>query len=94
MVYFPSHPLASLLAEGCLYHSEWGVKQSERMGFPVSESHFRRHLPRDLRYVAVYGESAEFTLDRLGGSWQVRSVEELPRWTVYTRESWGRDAGQ
>lgn len=89
MVYFPAHPLATLLAEGRLYHAEWGVEQSERMGFPISDSQFQRHLPRDLRYIAVYANydgSGGFTRERLGGSWQIRAVEELPRWTVYTRE--------
>jgi hypothetical protein len=87
--YFPAHPLATLLAEGRLYHADWGLAQSERMGFPIDDSQFRRHLPQDLRYIAFYrkwGEAPQFTLDRLGGPWQIRTVETLPDWTVYARE--------
>jgi hypothetical protein len=59
------------------------------MGFPIDDSQFRRHLPQDLRYIAFYrkwGEAPQFTLDRLGGPWQIRTVETLPDWTVYARE--------
>ena len=88
-IYFPSHPLATLLAEGRLYHADWGLAQSERMGFPIDDSQFRRYLPQDLRYIAFYrkwGQAPQFTLDRLGGEWQIRPVEALPDWTVYARE--------
>lgn len=49
--YFPWMPLSSLLAEGRLYHYDYGLFDWELAGFTPSVGQFRRHIPAGLAYV-------------------------------------------
>ncbi|HSV43208.1 MAG TPA: hypothetical protein VLJ10_01510 [Candidatus Bathyarchaeia archaeon] len=53
-IYAPSLPLASLLADGKLYHHDYGVfDRCFNTKFNVSQNHFRRHIPADMRWVIL-----------------------------------------
>ena len=85
-VYYPWHPLATLMAEGELYHFSYGVFDRELAGYPLSEEHFRRHVPPRMRYVA-YFEPQERYIERYLPEFSHRVViPELPGWEVFVRE--------
>ena len=44
-VYFPWNPLEHLVAEGRLYHFEYGVFDRILAGYPPTADHFRRYIP-------------------------------------------------
>ncbi len=52
-VYFPWLPLASLMAEGRLYHFDLGVLDYHRAGLPPSADRYRAYLPETMQYVAM-----------------------------------------
>ena len=94
--YFPWHPLASLMAERRYYHTSWGVMEREAAGFPVSEAHFRAHLPENLQRIATidYGPLASaiksadwehYLLRRLPEFRCEGRAPELPGWVVLER---------
>ncbi len=92
-IYFPKHPLASLLAEGKLYHHEYGLYDRSQAGSPVSLKHFQAHIPGNARLVAfksddslVHKRVQEYVLNFLPGFSKRISVDELPEWTVYAKE--------
>jgi hypothetical protein len=51
-VYFPSNPVATFLAEGVFYHSEWGVMNLIASGQPLSRRDVWKYVPRNARAVA------------------------------------------
>jgi hypothetical protein len=91
-VYFPFHPLVTLMSEGRLYQFLHGVEHRELAGWNVSDEQFRAHLPPNLRYVLVsslkaQGSRSEDTLRRLPEFRQEIPVPELPGWTVLVKET-------
>jgi hypothetical protein len=86
--FFPRFTLASLMAEGKLYHCEIAVLDHKNAGFPLSERHFREYLPAGLRYV-VFGpdltEERPWILKYLEEYVQRTSLGELPGWVAYER---------
>jgi hypothetical protein len=48
---FPWNPLSTLYADGQVYHFEYGVYDRVFAGFQPSQEHFRKHLPKNLKYI-------------------------------------------
>lgn len=86
--YFPLDPLATLLSEGKLYHFTKAIEQREATGFRISHKHFRAHIPGDIKQVAFCGNGNTLRLikEYLPEFSRQISIDELPGWTVYTRE--------
>ncbi len=86
--YFPWHPMASLMAEGELYHAGYGLFDWTLADLPVSDERFRKHLPTGLRYVAFqqFGQEADREVMRRLPEFGCRAeLEELAGWTVFER---------
>ena len=94
--YFPWHPLASLMAEGRYYHTSWGVMEREAGGYPVSEAHFRAHLPENLQRIAAIDDAPLVSAIKSAdwGHYLLRRLPELrcearapglPGWAVLER---------
>jgi hypothetical protein len=87
-VYLPWNPLASLLADGVLYHSDFGIWDRELAGQPPADDLWRQHLPPRMRFVAFrsgIGRSLPSPTRRLPEFTARVAAEELPRWEVYER---------
>ena len=84
--WFPSHPLSTLLAEGELYHFEYGVLDRGLAGRGPTPAHFRAHVPSGLRYVIFHRDRpAEILLRFLPAFGRRVSLHELPDWVIYAR---------
>jgi hypothetical protein len=88
-VYFPWYPLASLLAEGRLYHVTYGIYQRELAGFQVTREHLFQDLPGSMQNVAVVGEIDPYTRLVLPEYRCPAQIEGLRAWTVLGREQDG-----
>jgi len=86
--YFPDNPLASLLAEGKLYHSGCGLTDREMTGFKISLEHFMKYVPSNIKIVArPHGSPFIYEMmDYPPGFSKRINLEELPGWIVYTRK--------
>lgn len=87
-VYLPFKPLVSLMAEGAAYHFSVGVSDRNLAGLPVSESHFRAHMPPRLTYVAAWDVDIHtyFSMWYLPEFGRQVPIDGLDRWTVLTRD--------
>ena len=86
-VYFPEAPLASLLAEGKLYHFQFGISDRELIGFPVSREHFRAYIPSNIRLVAFSRNyQSQYIMKYLPEFSKRVTIEELPDWIIYARK--------
>ena len=88
--YFPWNPLSTLMAEGKLYHFEYGMFDRELAGSMVSDRHFREGIPENLRYVCFppfykFGRPFEWTLKFLPEFRRPVAIPELPGWNCYER---------
>jgi hypothetical protein len=83
-VYYPWHPLASLLAEGRLYHFEYGLIDRYIGGHEATPDHFRANLPPRLRWVASPVRGWSLT-HYLGDFSQDTPMPDLPGWIVRQR---------
>ena len=93
--YFPWHPLAALMAEGRLYHSEPGVVDRIEARYEPTDSHFRAHLPPDIRYM-IFRERAESQriLNFLPEFQSTVQLRALSGWVVYARDEETRPASR
>lgn len=84
-VYFPRITLASLLAEGRVYHQSVGLLDRELAGFPPSPAHLWAYLPPRLRAVAFYDNAFASEVDVLGlpELGEAARDAELPGFLVY-----------
>jgi len=85
-VYFPWYPMASLMADGELYHAGYGLFDWALADLGVPDERLRHHLPDKLRYVAFQQFSQEAdreVMRRLPGFGCKAEVEALPAWTVF-----------
>lgn len=66
--YFPWYPLPVLIAEGRLYHFEYGLIDRSLGGAPVSRRHFFMHIPSHMEYIGgrVFRESLYDGGQRIG----------------------------
>jgi hypothetical protein len=84
-VYFPWQPLASLVAEGRLYHIDYGLLDLRFSRFPASGEWLHAGLPPRLRYVVC--PDPPFTnevVDRLGPATVPSTDLRLPGFRVYS----------
>lgn len=91
--YYPWHPLASLLAEGKLYHFEYGLIDRYMGGSEASQDHFRANLPPRLRWVASRARGWSLT-HYLADFSEDTQLPELPGWIVRVRPTDERLQGQ
>lgn len=83
--YFPWNPLSSLMAEGKLYHFEYGLFDRELAGFPVSDDHFRAYIPPNVRIIAFSQRNDGYVMRFLPEFSRRIKVDELPGFSVYTK---------
>ena len=87
-VYFPWNPLEHLIAEGQQYHFEYGVFDRVLAGHPLSDEHFRSHIPPNTRLVCYPPRTtvgSRMTLMYLREFREQIRVDELPGWACYRR---------
>ncbi len=85
-VYLPWNPLASLDATGELHHFAHALYDRALAGFPVSDEHFRAHLPEHMRWIVFpRGYPTSYVLPYLPEFSHRTKLAELPGWVVYTR---------
>ena len=83
-VYFPWNPLSSLLAEGKLYHFDYGVFDRNLGGARVSPDHLQKHLPSPHPVVASYIAHHDYILNTyFPGHIPLPANTELPGWRLY-----------
>jgi hypothetical protein len=79
--YFPWQPLASLLAEGRLYHFEYGVVDRYLAGYEPTPEHLRADAPPRLRWIAA--SNGPTLMLRFFPEYSVPTqLAELPGWDV------------
>ncbi|MBE9116793.1 hypothetical protein IQ249_12875 [Lusitaniella coriacea LEGE 07157] len=84
--YFPWQTLSTLMADGKMYHFEYGLFDLDLAGFPASEEQFYEYLPENMKIIAFLGRNDGYVLKRLPEFSRKIEVEELPGWEVYARE--------
>ncbi len=86
-IYFPWNPLAHLMAEGELYHFEYGVNERQLVGLRMSMEQFRAHIPPGMRYLGFQPRhQSEWTRRDYLTEFTARiEVDELPGWYIYVR---------
>ena len=81
------------MAEGQLYHFDYGLYDREIAGFPVSAEHFRANIPPSFRLLCFPNtRNFEYTLKYLPEFNRRVDVPELPGYICYERNS--TDAGK
>lgn len=83
-VYFPWQPLGPLLAEGHLYHFEYGIFDRVLGGYPPTPEHLRANLPPKMRWIATSHE-AGWTFTLLPEFSEEVHPPELAQWMVRAR---------
>jgi hypothetical protein len=92
-VYFPGHPLSTLIAEGKLYHFDGGVSEVELAGGAVSQAQLESGLPPNLREILYpAGGRAPQILWRFPDFTAARQDPQMPGWIIVTREDQPRVA--
>ncbi len=85
--YFPWSPLATVLAEGKLYHFDYGVYDRNLAGFPVTRKHFLADTPPGFR-LACYPTAIvdSWAAQRYLKDYSRRvEVKELPEYNCYEK---------
>jgi len=86
-VYYPWHPLPTLMAEGKLYHFSYGMFDRELAGFPVTEGHFREGIPEGVRYIGLPIHHPPIASRYPPEFSREIRVPQLPEWRVLIRPS-------
>jgi hypothetical protein len=81
-IYFPFHPLVSLMAEGKAYHTSYGIYDLALANRPLSAEAFYAHLPASMRWVALRDPN-DYSLQYLDGYTDRTSLRQLPGWIVF-----------
>lgn len=86
-VYFPNHPLSTLLAEGKLYHFTSGLYEVELAGRRVSDEQLRSALPAQMSeiYYSARGRLPEI-LERLPEFKQTSENPQMPGWVILAHQ--------
>jgi hypothetical protein len=83
-VYFPWNPLTSLLAEGKLYHFDYGVFDRNLGGAHVGTDHVMRDLPSPRPLIASYVAHHDYILRTYFSDYRPRvPIPDLPGWKIY-----------
>ncbi len=89
IAYFPVQPLATLMAEGKLYHSIHGLFDRRKAGLPPDNQHFRQVLPAKLQFVALpassFSKDKKYISEFLPEFSQKTKLKELSGFTVYIK---------
>jgi hypothetical protein len=86
-VYFPGHPLSTLLAEGKLYHFDGGISEVELAGGTVGQAQLEGGLPPHLREILYpAGGRAPQILWRFPDFTATRQDPQMPGWIIRTHE--------
>ncbi len=83
--YFPWNPLATLMAEGRLYHSGHGAVGRRQAGLLVSDAQWRAHVPKQARYVMLPAGSRPDFHEVMPEYSKRVELAEMPRWDVWAR---------
>ncbi len=83
-VYFPLDPLATLYADGRLYHYDVALFDADMLKLSISERQFRDYLPSQLEFVA-YEAHNQYSRKLFPDFHPAGPVAELPGWNVYSR---------
>jgi hypothetical protein len=81
--YFPWQPLASLLAEGRLYHFEYGMMDRLLGGYEPTPAHVREELPPHMQWIAAH--TRVWTFNYFPDYSVNATLPELPGWVVHSR---------
>jgi hypothetical protein len=90
-VYFPNHPLSSIMAEGKFYHTEFGLWDRDAAGYKINQEQLKSYLPSKIR-IAAYATGTHDdnhpTLKKYLPEFSREvTIEELKDyWLVYTKE--------
>jgi hypothetical protein len=83
-VYFPFHPLATLMSDGRVYHSGALVSEYQAIGLEITPEHFRAELPPHLRWVALENSAGNNLFHTyLSEFTEPVHFAELPGWDVF-----------
>ena len=81
-VYFPSHPLVTLYAEGRASHVSYGLFDRDLAGHRVADEHFRAFTAPRLERVALWATRDAYTLDRLPELTHLQEHGSQPGWLL------------
>jgi hypothetical protein len=85
--YFPWNPISTLMADGKLYHFEFGVIDREMAGYKPTSAEIRKNTPPTIRYVIYPKNPQSQEMLRYFPDFSRRvEIPELPDWLVYVRE--------
>lgn len=84
-VWFPKQPLASLLAEGKLYHFDEGLYALKLAKVDVGPEWYASGLPKELRAVAYRGDKPEGPMTPPPGFDRITTTPDLPGWVIVQR---------
>lgn len=79
-VYFPWYPLATLMAEGRLYHFEYGMFDRFLGGFEPTPNHVRAYVPPRMHWIA--GHERMWCARYFPEYSRVVTLPDLPGWVV------------
>lgn len=83
-IYFPWNPLTSLLAEGKLYHFDYGVFDRNLGGAVVSGEHIARYLPPGRPKIASYLAHHDYILRTYYSNYTAgRPEPDLAGWKIF-----------
>ena len=84
-IYYPFHPLVTLMSEGRAYHFSDAIYARELGGFTVTPRQFADGLPADLEIVATHRSYEDYSLRFLADFEVAAPIAELPGWRVFRR---------
>ncbi len=85
--YFPWNPLGHFMAEGRVYHFDYGVFDRELAGFPLESEHIRRHMPANPRLICFDPKAnMRYIMKYLPEYSRRVNVPELPGFDCFERE--------
>lgn len=86
LVYFPFHPLVSIMTEGQPYHFSDALYARELAGYEVTQSQFNAGVPEQLTWVATNRSFEDYSLRYLPMFTEEVRIADLPGWVVYVRK--------
>jgi hypothetical protein len=84
VVYFPWNTLSTLLAEGTLYHFEWGVHDRIDASLDPTPSQILAHIPPRLQYVAYHRNAqSSFAVIMFPRTREAEPIDDLPEFVLF-----------
>jgi hypothetical protein len=91
-LYFPSHPLVTLYAEGRASHVSYGIYDRELAGYRVSDEQFRAFTAPRLERVVLWAARDDHALRRLPALSRREPVGPQPGWILVGADGAGATA--